>query len=488
MAVHRATATTPGSLAQLLDRHQAVLASVIATLLLFALHQTYNFVGKHYDAGQYWSLATPDMLASFRSFRGYVFPALLMPLRFASSLASDPLLAYRIGMALIYGVLLTTVLPAAFQKAFGGKVTLVRRLVPVVLLALLFPGLLLYTLSDLPAVLLAFSALLCALHGVDANASRRQFILMPFVAGALMAAAYNTRTIYVFSGVPLGLMALLALRSRHARVPMPRWLGLAAFAVGLLVVSLPQLAINMRTHGVRSPAVQSLVNHKSLFASQMVWGMTLQRYETTLDAGAPAPQVYYFDPAGARLFDEAVGGGDLFTLSYYARTVAQHPLEFLALYMRHLVNGLDVRDGLVYTHKPSPRRNRTALFNFLVLALAVLVCFSARGRPPGPTQGAGHQPVPSSWFLSLVVLVLPVAAILPGAVETRFFLPVHLLAYCAIAMHFDAARLRQVLNRHPLAICLALAGAAGLFFAISLDTMAHIQYTWPDLYRKGPGG
>ena len=33
----------------------------------------------------------------------------------------------------------------------------------------------------------------------------------------------------------------------------------------------------------------------------------------------------------------------------------------------------------------------------------------------------------------LAVIVLPVFAILPGAIETRFFLPLHVMAYCAIA-------------------------------------------------------
>lgn len=483
MYVHPSASTH--RLASLIDRYQVPLACIVATLFLMALHRSFGFAGNHYDSANYWSMASLEKILTVRSFRGYVFPALLIPLKSLGSLAPDPVQAYRAGMSITYGVLLTTLVPAAFQKAFGGRLSLVRRLVPVVLLALLFPGVVLYTLSDLPAVLLAFAALLCALNGLDPDASRERFLGMLVAAGALIAAAYNTRTIYLFSGVPLGLVALLAVRGLWKGVAYPRWLGLVAFAVGALAVSLPQLAVNKRTHGISSMAVQSVINNHSLFANQMVWGLTLQRYETTLDGEAPAPQVFYLDPAGVDIFEEVSLKGNLFSLRYYFKVVAQHPLDFLALYTRHVINGLDVRDGLVYTMESSPLRNRTAVFNFLVLALAAFVAVSIRqgaGRP----AGNGFRPVPSSWPASLVVLLLPVLAIIPGAIETRFFLPLHLLAYCVIAMHFDLSQMGKMLQRHWAAMLLALVLAASFFFAVSLNTMAHLQYTWPEIYRSGP--
>ena len=482
MFVHRANPS--GRLTQLIDRHQAALAWAIASALLLALHYSYGYTGHHFDSAQYWGLASFETLGNVPSSRGYVFPALLAPLRSVSSLADNPVHIYRLGMSIIYGGLLTTLLPAAFRQAFGGSLSLARRLVPVLLLAILFPGLLLFPLSDLPAVLLAFAALLCALRGMDATASRNQFIGLLVAAGALMGAAYNTRTIYLFAGIPLGLLAAVTVRGAWARAPYPRWLGLLAFVAGIVAISLPQFAINMRTHGTTSFAVQSAIHSKSLFATQLVWGMTLQRYETTLSRDTPGPQVYYFDPAGARLFKETAAGGDLFSLPYYMKVVAQHPLEFVALYARHVVNGLDVRDGLVYTLKPSPLRSRTALFNFLVLALAVAVVASVRRRKTAPT-GTSWRAVPRSWPVPLALLLLPVIAIVPGAIETRFFLPLHLLAYCVIAFHFDAAALRSCVKQHTTVMVLILGVTGALFFAVSLSTMAQIQYAWPAQYGLG---
>ena len=475
-----------GRLAQLLDRYQVPLAIVIATALLMAMHQSFRFVTHHFDSGQYWALATLENLGHLPSSRGYVFPFLLLPLNYVCSISPDPALTYRGGMSLIYGVLLTTLVPAAFREAFGGTISLVRRLVPVLLLAVLFPGLLLYVLSDLPAMLMAFAALMCALRALKPTASRRQFIGALFAAGLLMGAAYNSRTIYLFAAIPLGLLVLWTVRGGPwVKAPFPRWLGLLAFAAGAIAVSLPQLAINKRTQGINSLAVQSVINSKSLFAIQLAWGMTLQRYETAVTGEALGAQLYYFDPAGARLFDHVAGGGDLFSIPYYLKVVAQHPLHFLGLYTRHIINGLDVRDGLVYTHKLSPRRNSTALLNFLVLALAVWVLVTIRPRIAQPA-GTDRWPVPASWPMALAVLVLPVAAIVPGAVETRFFLPVHLLAYCVLAMHFDAAQLKQNFRQHGRAVLLLLLVGAAVFFAVTFSTMANLRYDLPELYLSGP--
>ena len=294
-----------------------------------------------------------------------------------------------------------------------------------------------------------------------------------------MGAAYNTRPIYLFALV--GLIGLAAVRSGRLAAATPRWMGIAAVLAGILAVSLPQWIINQRTHGVSSPAVQSLVHKRSIFSTHLVWGLAIQRYETTVSAQAPAPTVFYLDPAGDRLFQEAARHGDLYSLPYYLQVVAQHPLDFLALYTRHAINGLDVRDGIVYTVKPSPLRIRTALFNFLVLTLACWVAWSIRSRS-GRQAPLGFRAAPAIWPLALGVLLLPVVTILPGAVETRFFLPLHLLAYGLIAFHLDGAELRDSFRKNGPTIVIAALISAGLFFAVSLSTMTQLQYSWPRIY------
>ena len=464
------------------DHHQKVLACFFAIALLALLHQSYRIAGLPYDSGEYWSLAKVPVFGDTPSSRGYLFPTLLSPLRYLGDLSADPLLVIRLGLPLAYGLILPLALPACFTHLFGGKVTFMRRLVPVVLLAALFPGVLLYPLSDLPALLMALGALYFASRGFDAQASARRAVFRLALAGILMGAAYNTRTIYLFG--LMGLVVFAALRGMNPASRLPRWLAVAAVLCGALAISLPQAIVNQRMHGTPGLAVRAVAHKHTLFASQLVWGMAIQRYETTVSPESPAPTVFYLDPAGEQLVRDAMARGDPYSLPFYLKFVAQHPVDFLALYVRHAINGLDVRDGIVYTTKPSPLRIRTALLNFALLALACWVAWSMRARVLEPAQAVTRS-ASASWGFPLAVLVLPVAAILPGAVETRFFLPLHLLAYCLIAFRLEGAALRDSLRVHGRMMVVALVGAAAVFFAVSLSTMAQIQYTWPRIYTDG---
>jgi hypothetical protein len=333
-------------------RDEKLLACLISFGLLMLVHQSRRVFDFPYDSAEYWALARPQVLLHWASSRGYFYPTLLMPLRYVCDHVTDPILAFRLGNSLAYGIALSLLVPAFFQRAFGGKVTLLRRLVPVVLLGTLFPGVLIYPLSDLPALMFALGALYLALRGLEAT-SRAQMMGYMFAAGFLIAAAYNTRTIYMFAMA--GLIVLVAV-ARPTSGLMPRWISVAAVLAGIVAVSAPQVAVNQMTHGVATPAVRAVQGDRSLFASQLVWGITLQRYETTIAQDAPQPTVFYRDPVGEQLFQEVAGGGDLFSLGYYAQVVLSHPVDFLALYGRHMINGLDVRDGMVYVRKPSTLR------------------------------------------------------------------------------------------------------------------------------------
>ena len=145
------TAAWSTGAAAFLDRHQRVLACVLSFALLIGLHDYYDIAELAFDSAEYWDLARPSVIPVYASPRGYFFPIMLLPLRALADLMLDSVTVIRVGMSLLYALALPLLVPAAFRRIFGGKVTFVRRMVPVVLLALLFPGLLLYPLTDLPA-------------------------------------------------------------------------------------------------------------------------------------------------------------------------------------------------------------------------------------------------------------------------------------------------------------------------------------------------
>jgi hypothetical protein len=463
-----------------LDRHQRALASAASVLLLLALHQAYGIVHFPFDSAEYWDLARASVFFEYASHRGYFFPLALLPIRWACEHLGAPVAVYRISMSAIYGLALALLLPATFVRAFGGRLTFMRRLIPVVLLAALMPGVLLYPLSDLPAFLLAVVAVGLALRGLDCVQRGAQLAWIA-AAGAAAGAAYNTRPIFAAAVVALLALVLLAQRARRTGA-VGRSLAGGALALGVIAALLPQLAINSATHGVATLAVRPIVNQRSVFTSQLVWGLTLQRYETTVMAGSPGPSVYYIDPRGERLYRQLAAGGDLFSVPYYASSVLTHPFEFARLYARHVVNGLDLRDGIVYTRSPSPRRNAVAVFNVGVLLAALWIAWARWRHRAQPSALARPS---NAWPYAFATLLLPVAAIVPGSVETRFFLPLHLLAYAAIAFHFDGSALRNGLRARWLMVVIVSAALATGFAAVSRSTMANLQYAWPEAYRQG---
>jgi hypothetical protein len=223
-------------------------------------------------------------------------------------------------------------------------------------------------------------------------------------------------------------------------------------------VSLPQAVINYRVHNVASinpsPGLQ-------LAAFQLHAGLLVQRYETREHPDGRTAGVPYVDRAGQRLLQRPdVDEADR-SLSNYLSIAARHPLDVLGIYGRHIANGLDVRDGRLYITRASATRNGFSLLAFTLVALGLWSALAAPGATAAPR-----------WRWALAVLLLPVAAITPGAIETRFYLPLHLLAWCAIAFKADGRALAASLRGHPVAIPLLGVAALGLFTALSLTTMA----------------
>ena len=69
----------------------------------------------------------------------------------------------------------------------------------------------------------------------------------------------------------------------------------------------------------------------------------------------------------------------------------------------------------------------------------------------------------------------PVCVALPGAVETRFFLPLHLLLYAALAYATNVGDLLALVRRRWLVFALGGFITVSLFFGITFSTMASVE-------------
>lgn len=461
-----------------LERHQRVAAFAVAFALFMMLHYVENVSEFRWDAGTYWRLSNLHSLRHFPVvIRGYFLPVLLVPSRYMFDIGWG-YSAFHLLSSAAYAYMLAVVLPGWYQVVFGGRVTFWRRLIVPLLTAAIFPGLIVYPLSDLPAVCIMLGAIVCAMHSVtqgDKSLARYGLLLL---CGILIYGAYDTRTIFLFPALFVLLAVPLVVYRRHDG--KARLIALSVVIVGVAIASIPQMLINVKHHGKWSPVVMTTAEDKSLFARQLLWGLTIQRYETSIDKSVPGPEVYYPDAAGQKLYNTLGIDEDSFTVADYLRLLVVHPMDFAGIYGRHFMNGLDVRDGEVYVGVQSVTRDGFASFNFLVVFLGFsVILVSAFKNPPVDEQSSIR------WFWAAVALT-PVLLIIPGAIETRFFLALHLAFYSAIAFGTDVSRITVTLRRHWLIVLLAFGMSGGIFFSLTLDAMADVEHRHDRVHVPAP--
>lgn len=456
--------------------------------LFFALNQLKNVTTFPFDAGNYWQLSDPTFFfADPNNIRGYVFPLLLSPARSLAAMIGDfSPYPYRIGSSLIYAFLLTNLLPSFYQRIFGGTISLGRRLIVPLFLTVLMPGLIIYPLTDLPALLMLIGSTYILFRFSSEGLAGRG-MLQIIIAGVLAGAAYNTRTIYIF---PVACMLLSIPLVLLARQPLKlRILATLAFIAGLVMVSAPQALVNLKTKGQFTPLVMTSTTGKSLFAQQLLWGITLQRYETSMDPSAPAPTRFFYDMAGERLLADAKVDKGNFPITAYFALLAKHPLDFAAIYGRHIVNGLDLRDGDVYVADDRRATNTASLAGFLSLFACIVIVLghlenkmvtgrTSQGNAASHSTAKDISPARRYWYVWLGICLLPVIGIVPGAIESRFFIPVYLLAFSTIAFHFNAREFWEYCRLRRALILSLFLTLLVLFYSISLTTQAGLRYTY----------
>lgn len=457
-----------------LPRRQALAALAIGTALLLAAHYEAAITRFPFDAALYWDMATRP--TPEHSIRGYLLPALLRGfLSLGAAFGIGAIDAFRLFSSIVYAGFFTLLLPATCARFAPAELTLARRLAPLLLVLAVYPGLMLYPLSDLPALAFMWLSVWCLLGCRDGDGGPRRERGLALLAGLAAGAAYNTRTVYLIPVLLAALAALAQLRGRRHHVLIA--------ALGFALASVPQVFINSQVHGTVSagPAVaygKALrVEGRSLIVDQLNWGIPVQKYETSIAHDAAFPAVYYVDPAGVSLLARICQKGPIDSLGGYLRAVSRYPMDFLGLYARHFVNGIDVRDGRVYVAQSSATKT---LASFGCITLFMVLVFTMRSRAVADARA--HRPARRGDGLWPAALVLPALLAIPGAMETRFMLPLMAYLFGAASLAWSANAITSELRRHLfLYLSVALAGYA-LFFAVSMSTMANATHLAPQAF------
>lgn len=456
------------------------LSSFFIVMLIFILFQQYkNIIYFPSDSGDYWKLSATNIFSNFpkESFRGYFFPMLLWPAHWLSDVLelSTPQV-YRIYSSIIYAYAFTVILPYFYIRIFGGVTTVLRRLIAPCIVLLLFPGIILYPLSDLPSFILMSCSIATLLSLKKISRLTITETLKIAGAGFFAYGAYNTRTIYLFPLI--GVFLLFPFLLGRGKGVFLKWFIFLILIAGGSVASIPQSIINFNNYNKFTPLVQAKSSDKSLFALQLMWGITVQRYLTYMVSPSEGAGLFAMDPVGIQIFEKEKLSPDTVSIKKYFQLLVKHPLFFIGSYTRHIINGMDLRDGECYCYKPKASRNLQSTFSFLLIFFGGLIIYLRRTKPfLAPQNGeiktcfkSLRKNADDFWSIYLFLILLPVIAIIPGAIESRFFLPVQLLIYFTLAFNGDPSELLSLIKGKSKELIIIFVCTISLFFAIVQNT------------------
>jgi hypothetical protein len=434
----------------------------------------------YYDAAEYWRLADRfdhnghfSLVAYDSPWRGYSMPLLSHVLQVLSSAGGlGAVTIVKIFGALLAATLGVVVVPRLARRLFPAAAIGPGRVLALnAIIFLYWRDHFNFPLSDFPALLVFMIGVLGLLRGTT-----HAYL----VCGLCFGLAANMRPAYLLAAIAAVLVAGL--------LPLRQWdwrrRGAAATLVlaGALVASLPQMAINHHQSGTWSPFIPKA---REITLLQLWQGMRAQKYETYVGSGAgyPQPDVFYLDPATRHVLEREhtspvthfYGGSTYLEFPSYGKYVEMvlgHPPEMAAAYGRRLFNGLDVQYPTPYVRDLDDRSIVVSLFQYTLMFLAI-----ARLLLPDAQRALGRI----RWY-GIVLLLVPCATAVTGAVEPRFFLPLQMLIYMLVC--FGPATRHSLLGGSAARrVGLAVSYVAFLVVCLTLSsaTIAQLEHPGPTL-------
>jgi len=425
-----------------------VIIFIISTGIVLFLTMLVNNEEYPFDSGYYYSLSE-SFFSSGKfsienypaSYRGIIFPLLLSLFnKIARIFHGSGLFGWRYLISLFSGLFLLS-FPSIFGMTGKRKISPI----PLLLLIIVWRGLFFVPLSDLIAAYFLIFALACINKAYFRiyNKSFGFFELLLFcLSGIFFYAAYNTRTIYLFT-LPF-ILLIIFLNKNIGKIKSI--IIISTICIGIIVLGSFQIVSNKKTYNKYSLFVQTQIGFgTSLFVNQLFEGIDIDLYETYMSGGPDFYAYKYTDNSGKQVIETE----NVSTRNYknYIKILCKYPFEMLSIFFRHFFVMLNPVDGggYVYSHNVKTRFILT-LLNYSMLFMVVIFLKREVFEPmlikrnkiedikiqiEKEYQG---KIIP---FLSIMTLIVPFIAIIPGMVEERFALPFWLIVYGFIAYKID---------------------------------------------------
>ena len=229
-------------------------------------------------------------------------------------------------------------------------------------------------------------------------------------------------------------------------------MGFAGIVLGILAAGIPQVVMNYKNLGSFSIGVPT----NGLMLQQMFWGLKYQRYETYIprvtDTVHPDPQVFFTDAAGVKILEE-MNLDSFSTWGDFFRLFIHHPIDVIAIYIRHCVNFIFPCWPETYVRNLNSSKWLLGVIGFSTLFISVL-SMALNSCRSWKTLG---------W---LTPVLIPSILIIPGAVEYRFSIGIYFYFIMNLCFNVDWKGFILKIKENWWKILLVYIVLLGLCFAI----------------------
>lgn len=358
---------------------------IILLLLIISNVKEYRFG----DASGYWNMSTSMInngILNFKfipkpetdlhllySIRGYSWPFLIAILRL-------------IGFNNFYGWIITYslflaggyiyVISGLFDRIFNINSNTIQKLFPLLITIILWPGLIIYPLSDIPAIItLSFAFLIILKNKSKVNIGTYEVIKL-IIAGILLGISY-----YIRSGNLVSIILILTLvifSDKITNIKKQKIIIIFLISIGIVISMIPQIIINDYVNGECTYKVPiffttGIANQSFLSSTERI------RYETNTSYMYNSPIISADTSAADNIYRYENINKETLTKIELIKLIIKHPIEFLGIYSLKFINGIDSRYGEIYISNLIPYRTSKITLNFIIWFFAIIGIFFQLG-------------------------------------------------------------------------------------------------------------
>lgn len=436
-----------------LIKKQKILGMLFFTFFLFAFMVINDITKYWFDSADYIELSECFREgghfvfdASRFSLRAYTWPLMLAFLR---GFCHFDKYIYWLLLSGMYAFLYIVVIGDLFEEILHLKISIVRRSFPIILTMIFWPGMFLYPLSDLIAVLVSMLALyfLVIMDKADSNV---KIFFLAMLAGVMVDSALNIRATYKVNILLGGIILLLSLKKKKNFVSI--FLALLAYVIGIGLSATPQIYANYINYGkisINNPL--SFWNSDNRAVYLLFEGAIIPRYETFVGVSNEeniGAAFHGYDPIIKTIYQ--LEGIDLSNYNQssiwnFIKLVLKYPLEFLTVYFSHLINCFDVRYGDIYIYEfGGIKRDIIQILSSIFYSIFVVGSY-LRIKV---FEQVEKKKIYGKKMMVYIYILLPTLISLPGHIEPRYAISMHILMYIIFSYQFDLCEIMKWIRQN----------------------------------------